>query len=66
MAIEKMKILGSRFGATSYTALPIQPITSKFCSAGSSKTAPRILIFSIAKGADYSFVVKNGARIFQA
>jgi hypothetical protein len=27
--------------------------------AGSSKTAPRILIFSIAMGADYSFEVKN-------
>ena len=27
--------------------------------AGSSKTAPRILIFSIAMGADYSFYVKN-------
>ena len=28
-------------------------------SAGSSKTAPRILIFSIAMGADYSFYVKS-------
>ena len=27
--------------------------------AGSSKTAPRILIFSIAMGADYSFYVKT-------
>ena len=27
--------------------------------AGSSKTAPRILIFSIALGADYSFYVKT-------
>ena len=27
--------------------------------AGSSKTAPRILIFSIAMGADYSFYVKS-------
>ena len=27
--------------------------------AGSSKTAPRILIFSIAIGADYSYEVKN-------
>jgi hypothetical protein len=27
--------------------------------AGSSKTASRILIFSIAMGADYSFEVKN-------
>ena len=29
------------------------------CLAGSSKTAPRILIFSIAMGADYSFYVKT-------
>ena len=29
------------------------------CLAGSSKTAPRILIFSIAMGADYSYEVKN-------
>ena len=46
-------------------ALPIQPIYHKnglnwqCCLAGSSKTAPRILIFSIAMGADYSFEVKN-------
>ena len=44
--------------------LPIQPIHLKngpnvlywqFCLAGSSKMAPRILIFSIAMVADYSF-----------
>ena len=29
------------------------------CLAGSSKRAPRILIFSIAMDADYSFYVKN-------
>ena len=29
------------------------------CLAGSSETAPRILIFSIAMSADYSFEVKN-------
>jgi hypothetical protein len=29
------------------------------CLAGSSKTAPRILIFSIAMGADHSFYVKT-------
>ena len=48
--------------------MPIQPIWPIFavnrlnwqcCLAGSSKTAPRILIFSIAMGADYSFEVKN-------
>ena len=31
------------------------------CLAGSPKTAPRILIFSIAMGADYSFYVKSTA-----
>ena len=29
------------------------------CLAGSTKTAPRILIFSIALGTDYSFYVKS-------
>jgi hypothetical protein len=29
------------------------------CLAGPSKTAPRILIFSIALGADYAFYVKT-------
>ena len=29
--------------------------------AGSSKTAPRILIFSIVLGAEYSFYVKSNA-----
>ena len=29
------------------------------CLAGSSKTAARILIFSIAMGADYSFYMKS-------
>ena len=33
------------------------------CLAGSSKTAPRVLIFSIAIGADYSFDVKSGFSI---
>ena len=53
-----------RFGATSWTALPIWPIWPIFavngldwkcCLAGSSKTAPMFLIVSIAIGADYSF-----------
>ena len=61
MAIEKNQNPVCRFGATSYTALPIQPIWPIFmvnwqcCLAGSSKTAPRILIFSMAMGVDYSF-----------
>ena len=49
-------------------ALPIQPIHLKIgpnwanrqcCLADSSKTARRILIFSIEMGADYSFYVKT-------
>ena len=49
-------------------ALPIQPIYLKLwpnwpnwhcCLAGTSKMAPRILIFSIAMGADYTFYVKS-------
>jgi hypothetical protein len=57
-----------RFGATSQTALPIQPILPIFAVkgldwqcyfAGSSKTAPRILIFSIAMGANYSFELNS-------
>jgi hypothetical protein len=57
MAIEKIKILG----ILPATAVPIQPIWLIFqcCLAGSFKTAPRILIFSIAMGSDYSFEVKN-------
>ena len=64
MAIEKNQNPGGRFGATRKTALPIQPIWPIFavngmdwqcCFAGSSKTDPWILIFSIAMGADYSF-----------
>ena len=65
MAIEnKNKNSGSRFEATRKTTLPIQPIHRnngpnglnwQCCLAGSSKTAPRILIFSMAMGANYSF-----------
>ena len=56
--IEKMKILEAVLEP------PIQPIYLKIgpdwpnrqcCLAGSSKRAPRILIFSTAVGADYSF-----------
>ena len=52
--------IGGRFGA----ALPIQPIHCEngpnglnwqCCIAGSSKTALRILIFSMTMGANYSF-----------
>ena len=46
-----------------WSYLPIQPIYIKIgpnwqcCLADSSKTAPRILIFSIAMDADYSFLM---------
>ena len=65
MAIEKInQNPGGHFGATSSTALPTQPVWPIFlvdwlnwqcCLAGSSKTAPWILIFSMAMGANYSF-----------
>ena len=60
MVIDKIKILGA---VLELPALPIQPIYLKIgpnwqcCLAGSSKTAPRILIFSIAMDADYLFYV---------
>ena len=58
----------SRLGATSSPALPIWPIWPNFevngldwqcCLAGSSKTAPRIFIFSIVLGAEYLSYVKS-------
>ncbi len=67
MTIEKIKILGAvleLLAKQHCQFLPIQPIHLKSgpnglnwqcCIVGSSKTAPRILIFSTAMGADYSF-----------
>ena len=60
--------LGGCFGTTSQTPLLIKPIDLKdgpnwpnwqCCLAGSSKTAPRILIFSIAMDVEYSFYLKS-------
>jgi hypothetical protein len=60
IAIEQL----SHFGATCKTALPIQPnyrkngpngLNWQAGLAGSSKTAPMTLIFSIAMGAKPSF-----------
>ena len=64
MAIEKIKFLGavlelrakqhcqlSQFGPI----FKVNGLDWQCYLAGSSKTAPRILIFSIAMGADYSF-----------
>ena len=67
MKIKENKILGAflELQAKQHCQfLPIQPIHLKnwpnglnwqCCLAGSSKMAPRILIFSMAMGADYSF-----------
>ena len=59
MAIEKIKIMGAVLELPAKQ--PIWPIFEvngldwHCCLAGSSKTAPRILIFSIAMGAKPSF-----------
>ena len=68
MAIEKIKILGAVLELPAKQHCQFSPFGPIFevngldwqCYlAGSSKTAPRILIFSIAIGADYSYEVKN-------
>ena len=59
MAIEKIKILGA-------SEVGPNGLNWQCCLAGSSKTAPRILIFSIAIGADYSFDIKSGFSIAPA
>ena len=68
MAIEKIKILGAVLELPAKQHCQFSPFGPIFevngldwqCSlAGSSKTAPRILSFSIAIGADYSYEVKN-------
>ena len=71
MAIEKIKILGAvlELPAKQHSQfLPIQPIHLEngpnwlywqCCLAGSSKAAPRIFIFSIVLGAEYSFYLKS-------
>ena len=67
MAIEKIKILGAVLELPAkqhFQSLPIQPIHLEngpnglywqCCLASNSITAPRILIFLIAMGTDYSF-----------
>ena len=68
MAIEKIKILGAVLELPAKQHCQFSPFGPIFevngldwhcCLAGSSKTAPRILIFSNAIGADYSYEVKN-------
>ena len=50
MAIEKIKILGAI-----WPIFAVNRLNWQCCLAGSSKTATRIFIFSMAMGADYSF-----------
>ena len=71
MAIgKKNQNSGGSFGVTSLTALPIQPIYLKIgpnwqcCLSGSSKTAPRIFIFSFVLRAEYLFYVKSIATTY--
>ena len=68
MTSEKIKILGAvlKLPAKQHCQFsPFGPISEvngvdwHCCLAGSSKTAPRILIFLIAIGADYSYELKN-------
>ena len=70
MAIEKIKILGAILELPSkqhcQSSLckylengPNSRLNWQCCLADRSKTSTRILIFSIAMGADYSFEVKN-------
>jgi hypothetical protein len=68
--LKKNQNSGGRFVATASKAQTKQPSRPKYdvnvldwwcCLAGSSKTALRILIFSIALGAEYSFYVKSNA-----
>ena len=68
IAIEKIKILGAPWELLAKQHCQSSPFTSKLgligqnrqcCLAGSSQGAPRILIFSIAMVADYTFYVKS-------
>ena len=68
MAIEKIRILGAVLELPAKQHCQFSPFGPNFevngldwhcCLVGSSKTAPRILIFSIAIGTDYSYEVKN-------
>ena len=67
MAIENIKILGAilELPANFQANGPSWP-NLQCCLAGSSKTTPGILIFSIAIDADYSFYVKSIATYAHA
>ena len=75
MAIETIKILGAVLELPAKQHCQFSPFGPFYevngldwqCYlAGSSKTAPRILIFSIAIGANYSFDIKSGFSIAPA
>ena len=75
MAIEKFKILGAVLELPAKQHCQFSPFGPFYevngldwqCYlAGSSKTAPRILIFSIVIGANYSFDIKSGFSIAPA
>ena len=60
MAIEKNQNPGSHqlnsiANSAHLAHFVVNRLNWQCCLSGSSKTAPRILIFSIAMGADYSF-----------
>ena len=68
MAKEKIKILGAVMELPAKQHCQFSPFGPSFevngldwqgYLAGISKTAPRILIFSIAIGADYSYEMRN-------
>ena len=68
MAIEKIKILGAVLELAAKQHCQFSPLGPLYevngldwqCYlAGSSKKAPRILIFSVAIGADYSYAMRN-------
>ena len=68
MAIEKIKIMGAILELLAKKHCQFSPFGPIFevngldwqcCLAGSSKTAPRIWIFSIATGANYSYAFSS-------
>ena len=68
MATEKIKILGAVLELPAKEHCQFSPfgplyevngLDWQFYLAGSSKTAPRVLIFSITMGADYPYEVQD-------
>ena len=59
MAIEKIKILGAVLELPAWPNFEVNGLDWQCCLAGSSTTASRILIFSIAMGTNCSFYVKS-------